>query len=175
MTFDEHINFIRRVLNLKWYHSIVDNTSNIDIIKYNEAKSLLKILKKNVFTNKFGTLAIRSNTGFITTTRGKRDNELCQVYSVDPINRNLVVSSKASMNAPFLWKIFNTHLNCKYILHAHKQINNYSTHEYVFPGTLEEDSVLIHNAFNIKHHGYYALFNSIKELYGWINTHHKTH
>ncbi len=174
MSFDDHINFIKRVVNLEWYRTFTCSEGvNPSILQ--EAKALKEVLDKVAFTDGFGTFAIRDESGFFTTTRGKRNSGLCRVFSVGHDTQTICATAKATMNAPTLARMFAKHPDARYILHAHKQIEGADTFDYAFPGTTEEDKIPALQLFNIKHHGYYVAMNSRNDLYAWLSAHHSQH
>lgn len=183
MSFQEHIHFIRRVIDLQWYRTeIVD--SRLGPVPNNEKlfeswQGLFDFVATSAFTNgemSFGTFAARDAwpTAFITTTRGKRGRGLCRVFSVDYEKKVVRASTKATMNAPLLARLFTRFQDASFILHAHKQIPELKTYPYTFPGTHEEDELRLEQAFNVKNHGYYAVFNDQESLLKWLEKYHGT-
>ncbi|MHA2426997.1 MAG: phosphopantothenoylcysteine decarboxylase domain-containing protein [Candidatus Hermodarchaeia archaeon] len=174
MTFDEHIDFIRRTVNLKWYRTIIiaEGLQPSAVEAWKEVEHLKEILDEVAFYGGFGTIAVRAQRGFATTTRGKKGNGICFVWSADPETRTVIANTKATMNAPTIHRMFQAYPEARYILHSHKQIKELPTNPYAFPGTHEEDEMPLKCAFNVKHHGYYSALNSREELYAWIKTYH---
>lgn len=174
MNFDEHVDFIRRTVGLKWYGTLeLGAPSDPDALS--ELERLLPMVSDRAFTKaelSFGTFAVRAKNGFATTTRGKRGRGLCQVFNVEQGSRKVASSERATMNAPTLWRLFQAHPDARYVLHAHKQLPNAPTHGYAFPGTTEEDAVPASRSFNVRHHGYYVALRDEEELHGWLNKHH---
>lgn len=170
--FEEHINFINRIIDLKWYKTEIIADSKP---KFEKQEEFIKILDKTAEKfppYMFGCFACRAGEGFYTTTRGKKEikNNFAYVYRVDHKNKIVFADKKASLNAPLLDMIFSI-TQSKIIVHAHKKIDVEQL-DYVFSGTNEEDELennikRLHkegkNAFAIKFHGYYAWFNNIEE------------
>lgn len=179
MSFDEHIEFMIRTISLEWYRTKITQ-EKIDKSAWEKAERLLKIVSRRAFTGgelSFGTLAVRAENGFITTTRGKRETGLCQVFDVDKTTRVVTASAKATMNAPMLHRLLNSFPSYTphYVLHAHKQLPGERTFDYVFPGTTEEDGIEdphYMRVFNVDHHGYYATLDTEEDLNDWLEHHH---
>ena len=194
MNFDEHVDFIDRVVNLKWYstHGGYYGLDNLD--KHQEAcDDIDKILSKiglDVPPYMFGTVAVRDGTpsapnGFITTTRGKSGiGNHCKVSSVDHDERLIRTDRKATMNAPFIDKLFKTNPDYNCIIHGHQQLDPHNlypcgadtrvvrvkTYPYAFSGTLEETKLaddIDSPIFNITGHGYYAIFKTPENALKW--------
>lgn len=179
MTFDEHVDFIRRAVQLEWYRTYVVRTGIVrDSAAYARMDRLLERVKKAAFTSgeiSFGTLAMRAETGFITTTRGKRDRGVCQVFSVDPSSRTVTADAKATMNAPMLHRLFEEFPDARFVLHAHGKIPGLlpgMVHPYAFPGTTEEDRIPASRVLSVDHHGYYAVLDNEEHLDAWLRARH---
>ena len=82
-----------------------------------------KILQKNIYGDKyiFGSVAVKTDKGFITTIRGKENlNGYTIVSNVNHINHTLnVINLKATLNAPLLDYLFK---NEKVKVIVHKKI-----------------------------------------------------
>lgn len=170
MSFNDHIDFIKRVINLDWYR-----TDQVPTIEYNRSKEpiarefMSKIaVEKEGYT--FGTVAARTNDGFMTTTRGKRNDGYCYVDHVDHAARIVYATEKATLNAPVLDLLFEQHPETNWVLHGHKQLMDAMTFPYAFSGTTEE-SASVRNApgkFNIQNHGYYICFKEEEHVRQWL-------
>ena len=188
MSFDEHIDFIRRVIDLQRYHTrLISGTKPVD---YKGFRGLVaELYSKGVFDGGYGTIAKRYQEGFITTARGKKGNKasdpnyLNNLFEhntkkssyVSNISDGIVIATdnKATLNAPMINDIFNKFEWADYVLHAHKQLSQYHTYDYVFPGTSEEVGLTKLCTFNIKHHGYYVALATEEDVYEWVEKHHK--
>lgn len=151
-----------------YYKTIIDN-KNIslnqnDLSIYKEYIEKYKdIIEKNVYGDKyiFGSVAVKTNVGFITTIRGKENlNEYTLVNNVDHNNHILnVTNKKATLNAPLLDYLFKNK-KVKVIVHInHEYDNNLPYYEYSFPGTVRDSIRNNTTSFNIKHHGVIYLFD----------------
>jgi phosphopantothenate-cysteine ligase len=110
----------------------------------------------------FGTVAVRTptNSGFLTTARGKRELEkFAYVDSVDYENRKVYsAGGKASLNAPLLAKCFDNPA-VDYIVHYHEQVEGLPTYPYAPPGTVRDSDRPNATSFNITEHGCVLLFD----------------
>jgi len=173
MSFGEHVAFISRVIRLKWYRTEAMCASvEPDWATMREMERLLKAVAPAIFTAgppSFGTLAVRADRGFVTTTRGKRNRSICHVFSVDWSTKTVRVSAKATMNAPLLDRLLRHFPHARYVVHSHQQLPGVPTHPYAFPGTDEEDAIPTSREFNVEHHGCYAVLDTEEELLAWTD------
>ena len=174
MSFDQHIGFIERVINLQWYTTI---TLEQDFAHPWQADmdSLLHQIGVEKAPYVFGTVAVRDEEGFITTTRGKRGpSRYCRVFAVDHASRVIKASNRATLNAPFIEKLLALHPTCNWVIHAHRQISAVNTYPYSFSGTMEETQLAetlspAERIFNVENHGYYAVFESLDDVRRWLD------
>lgn len=179
ITFGEHIEKIKEILNLEWYSTNVFNTE--DMSKYEkeikELSNLLEKIKIKKDPYEFGTVAYNLGDGILTTTRGKREDGFCKIFHVNHDIKKIFATHKATLNVPFLDMIFQ--LKGKIILHGHKQIDDFETIPYIFDGTTQYFNVFSTikeknlTEFNVENHGYYKLFSSFKETEKWIKKMYK--
>ena len=164
---DDEKDFINSFKNDIYYKTIISNQNFIinktDLNIYKEYIEKYKdIMQKNIYGDKyiFGSVAVRTEKGFITTIRGKEDlNDYTIVYDVDHINHTLkVVNKKASLNAPLLDYLFKNQ-KVKIIVHFHEYDDRLPYYEYAFPGTVADSIRNNKSSFNIKHHGVIYLFD----------------
>lgn len=179
MTFDEHIEKIKEILELKWYSTDVFDIE--DMSKYqkeiNELSYLLDKIKVKKEPYEFGTVACKEpgNGNIITTTRGKREDGFCKIFHINHSYKKIFATHKATLNAPFLDLLFDEFPDKKVILHGHKQLENIETLPYIFDGTFQYFNIINHigdnklTEFNIQNHGYYKLFSSFEEAKNWLN------
>ena len=108
----------------------------------------------------FGSVAIKTTNGFITTIRGKEDlNEYTLVENVDHDNHIInVLNKKATLKAPLLDYIFENR-KVKAIVHLHEFDNKLPFYDYAFPGTLKDSVRINTTSFNIMYHGVIYLFD----------------
>jgi len=179
MDFDEHVHFIRRVINLEWYctqtQSLIPNEDWPSGEELEWMQRVLAFIQVERPPYKFGTIARRCENGFITTTRGKREGPFCKVFSVDHDLRIVKASHKATMNAPTIERLFEEWPNHKWLLHQHEKLGpSYDAKPYCFPGTTEEVGLIDKmrgnetRIFQVEGHGYYALFETQEEVEGWL-------
>jgi len=179
MTFDEHIEKMKEIFELKWYSTkVFDFEGELDKHK-NKIKKLSELLKK-IKTKRepyeFGTVAHRLTEGsMVTTTRGKREDGFCKIFHINHSIREVFSTHKATLNAPFLEMLFDEYPDKKVILHGHIQLENIETLPYVFDGTMQYFNIINYigdnklTEFNIQNHGYYKLFSSFEDAEKWVN------
>lgn len=151
------------------YYKTIINDQNI-IVNKTDLKIYKKyihqykdVMQKKIYGDKyiFGSVAVKTENGFITTIRGKEDlNDYTIVYDVDHINHIVnVANKKATLNAPLLDYLFKNE-KVKVIVHInHEYDNKLPYYDYAFPGTVR-DSIRAHKtSFNIMHHGVIYLFD----------------
>ena len=133
------------------------NIYNFYIQKYKD------IMQKNIYGDKyiFGSVAVKTDKGFITTIRGKENlNGYTIVSNVNHINHTLnVINLKATLNAPLLDYLFKNE-KVKVIVHInHEYDDQLPYYDYAFPGTVKDSIRNNKTSFNIKHHGLIYLFD----------------
>jgi len=110
----------------------------------------------------FGTVAVRSGEGFVTTGRGKKelDSIVC-VARVDHDEKKVYVSgeSKASLNASLLARMFENP-RVDHLVHYHEHVDGLPTYPYAPPGTVRDSDRMNHTSYNIEGHGCMLLFDS---------------
>ena len=147
---------------------IIVRTDNV-ILDKNDLELYKQYIEKfkNKLTEKkyngkyyFGSVAIKTTNGFITTIRGKEDlNEYTLVENVDYDNHIInVLNKKASLNAPLLDYIFKNR-KVKAIVHLHEFDNKLPFYDYAFPGPLQDSVRDNTTSFNIMYHGVIYLFD----------------
>lgn len=156
------------------YYKTIINNKNIsvnenDLNIYNAYIQKYKyIIEKNIYGDKyiFGSVAVKTDKGFITTIRGKENlNDYTLVYSVNHTNHTLKVENKkATLNAPLLDYLFKNE-KVKVIVHInHEYENQLPYYEYAFPGTVRDSIRNNKTSFNIKYHGVIYLFDKDGKL-----------
>jgi hypothetical protein len=164
--------FITNARDDKYYHTIKENICEINFKDLERYYSYIDLFKDKL-SNKiygerylFGTIAIKSNKGFITTTRGKENlNDYAYVNYVDHTNNIVSVKDKkASLNAPLLATLFENE-NVEIIVHInHEYDDTLQYFDYSFPGTIKDSKRDNTKSFNIKNHGVFYLFNKKGDL-----------
>lgn len=171
---DDEQEFINSYLNDVYYKTEIiqscEALNKLDIALYYKYIDKFKSnLEKNVYGGKylFGSIAVKTSNGFITTIRGKENlNDFTIVYGVNHKEHIVKVENKkATLNAPLLHYLFSKNKNIKTIVHLNGEFDNsLPTLEYAFPGT-EKDSLRdINTSFNIRYHGVMYLFNEKGDL-----------
>ena len=166
--------FINEFEQYIYYKTIVSDNENMivnenDLKIYKEYIQKYKdIMQKNIYGDRyiFGSVAVKTDSGFITTIRGKENlNDYTIVYDVDHINHTLnVIKKKATLNAPLLDYLFKND-KVKVIVHInHEFDNNLPYYDYAFPGTVRDSIRNNKTSFNIKHHGVIYLFDKDGKL-----------
>jgi hypothetical protein len=114
----------------------------------------------------FGTVAVRTHEGFLTTARGKRElDKYAWVRKVDHINREVHVerSPKATLNAPLLDNIFKCVPKAKTVIHYHERYKGLPKGLPVLPwapaGTVRDSDRDVKGSFNIDRHGCFLLLD----------------
>lgn len=169
MGFDEHVDFISRVIDLEWYST--DQISLPPESPPSEFSVFLDKISVKSHGYSYGTVACRQGDGFVTTTRGKKGGGICYVDHVDHGGRIVYATDKATLNAPVLDILFEKFPWAQWILHGHRQLVGAPTYPYAFSGTVEESKVAREaiRMFNVANHGYYACFQSTDEARRWLN------
>lgn len=159
--------FVRDANNDIYYKTIIEAEKEIDKEDFKLFKEYLKryshYMTGHLYGDKyiFGSVAVRTRNGFITTIRGKENlDEYTQVYEVDHVNHLVKVGGKkATLNAPLLDYLFKNE-NVKVIVHINHYFgDNLKYYEYAFPGTIRDSIRDNKTSFNIKYHGVVYLFD----------------
>ena len=169
---DDVESFISNAKEDVYYKTIKEEISEVnedDLNKYYEYIDKYKSkLTNNLYGDKyiFGSVAIKSDKGFITTIRGKEDlKEYAYVNYVDHDNKIVSVNDKkASLNASLLASLFENE-KVKYIVHInHEYDDSLVSYKYEFPGTLKDSKRDNSKSFNIENHGVFYLFDKEGEI-----------
>ena len=166
--------FINEFEQYIYYKTIVSDNENMivnenDLKIYKEYIQKYKdIMQKNIYGDRyiFGSVAVKTDSGFITTIRGKENlNDYTIVYDVDHINHTLnVIKKKATLNAPLLDYLFKNDM-VKVIVHINHEFDHkLPYYDYAFPGTVRDSIRNNKTSFNIKHHGVIYLFDKDGKL-----------
>jgi len=157
--------WIWEVLNDTYYATTFDDGPGAPDGTINKVRELVKRYANYFLVSKagfiFGTIAVRHQSGFVTTGRGKRElDSVAYVAKVDHAKRKVYVTdnAKASLNAPLLAKIFDNPA-VETIVHYHEQVPNLPTHPYAPPGTVRDSERPNGTSFNIQEHGCMLLFD----------------
>ena len=155
-----------------YYKTIVNDSVEVDKsdfeIYFKYIDKYKDIMMKNIYGDKyiFGSVAVRSKNGFITTLRGKEDlNDYTYVSNVNHDNHIINVNGKkATLNAPLLDYLFKNK-NVKTIVHLnHEFDDSLPYYNYEFPGTVKDSIRNNTSSFNIKNHGVIYLFDKNDKL-----------
>ena len=155
-----------------YYKTEIDNREiEINETDLNIFRNYLEKFKSEFLSKKygnkflFGTVAVKTDNGFITTTRGKTDlSDYVVVENVDNISNIVTVcKNKATLNAPLLHNIFKNK-KVKTIVHLHCFDEKLVFQDYAFPGTVRDSVRDNTTSFNIKSHGVVYLFDEVGNL-----------
>lgn len=153
------VNFVKDCIKDVYYRTC-HTDFQADVAKATEIlKKTIKMYKDKfvrVGEHVFGTVAVRCEKGFVTTTRGKNEVEdFTYVWDVDHIHRIVNVSGKkATLNAPLIDWMFRHNPEAVKIVHLHKEcLEDYPTYPYAPPGTRRDTQRECCTSFNIKDHG----------------------
>lgn len=157
-----------------YYRTIITNKKEeldmADLLLYRKYISrYASQIEKVVYGGKyiFGSIAVKTSNGIITTIRGKRDlKDFTFVNGVDHKEHTVKVSTnKATLNVPLYDYLFNKIKRAKVIVHINSVFDgNLPTLEYSFPGTQKDSIRDIDSSFNIRHHGIVYLFDENENL-----------
>ncbi len=159
--------FLNSIKNDIYYKSIIRtnnvilNKKDLELYKQYIEKFKSKLTEKK-YNDKyyFGCVAVKTNNGFITTIRGKKDlSEYTLIENVDHDNHIInVVNKKATLNAPLLDYIFKNK-KVKAVVHLHEFDDSLPFYDYAFQGTQIDSLRNNTTSFNIMHHGIIYLFD----------------
>ena len=164
--------FIKKFDKDIYYKSIVNDSIELDKKDLEIFKKYIEkykdIMMKNIYGDKyiFGSIAVRSGNGFITTLRGKENlRDYTYVSNVDHDNHTInVFGKKATLNAPLLDYLFKNK-KVKTIVHLnHEYDESLPYYNYEFPGTVKDSIRNNTYSFNIRHHGVIYLFDENDQL-----------
>lgn len=178
MKFEDMAGWIQEMINDEYYHTrFVRNpafaTLNQEDLEY--FKAMINTYKSRFTRTEdgyiFGTIAVRTSRGFLTTGRGKKElDEWAWVKRVDHEKRIVQVPyPKATLNAPLLDTIFRRIPRAKAILHYHTPYKKAGkkalpTLPYAPPGTVRDSVREIESSFNIENHGCFIIFDKNREV-----------
>ena len=162
---DQFINNFKQNI---YYKTIINN--QILVVNKNDLNIYKKyiqkykdVMQKNIYGEKyiFGSVAVKTNNGFITTIRGKENlDDYTIVYNVNHIHHIVnVANKKATLNAPLMDNLLKN-AKVKLIVHInHEYDDNLPYYAYAFPGTVKDSMRDNRTSFNIEHHGIMYLFD----------------
>lgn len=137
------------------------NENDFKLYKYYIDKYKSKMMQKK-YNDKyyFGCVAVKTDNGFITTTRGKENfEEYTIVKNVNHEEHIInIINRKASLNASLLDYLFKNP-DVKAIVHLHDFDDTLPYYEYAFPGTVKDTIRDNKQSFNIRYHGLVYLFD----------------
>jgi len=170
------VEFVMNCLSDKYYSTVISGWTDFDIFDYRDARIQMRKLTKKHKSKfkktygkekyKFGTIAVRvgKSNMFVTTGRGKKEmGESVLVETVDHRKRKVYTTSKATLNAPLLHKLFRNRPEIKAIVHYHKMgPNSMAWGAYAPAGTARDAGLAdtLHPAnkvFQIEAHGTFEL------------------
>lgn len=174
MDFDQHIDFIIKLINCNYFRTNIEesyipddiDTTDKQLMEYIAARGIVAAYDKQFKKlGGFGTIGIKTHLGMVTTSRGHSGEGLNNIVLVKDINfstRTVKASGKATLNAPTLWKMLEDEPIGSYVIHRHTndplanpEYINWENIEYQFPGTVEEvEAVGNKKRVYIAGHGY---------------------
>lgn len=169
--------FIKAVMDDEYYHTVEVPW----VSEGNGLKEAEKRVRELIYANdsgfvevngmKFGTVAWRAERGFVTTARGKKETEeLAYVLGASHDSRAVTVlrnnggTSKATLNAPLLARIFEKNPTVHGILHFHHQEAGLTMQGWAPPGTVRDTERDVREPFNVEGHGCYLFLNEKGEV-----------
>ena len=159
--------FIKKYEKNKFYKTIIldeeEDINQKDLNLFFDYINNFKDKMMTVYGDKylFGSIAVKTDNGFITTLRGKENLEsYVLVKSVDHKSRIIhTIKNKATLNAPLLDNCFKNK-KVKAIVHLNHNFDEHlKTYLYAFPGTIKDSLRKNKTSFNIAHHGLIYLFD----------------
>lgn len=171
-TKDAGARLIKQLNNQKWFKTSLSNKKQKMKLSKKERELVSLYPKEKKGNYLFGTVAIRKKTGFLTTLRGKNQENKFSLGWVNNIHwnkREVKANQKVSLNAPLLGKILEKNPQINYIIHGHDFLKGDKHHlEYEFPGTEGDlnNAIKTNKNFffiNLPFHGYLAGFSKIEE------------
>jgi len=177
VSFDEHIELIDKVIKETFYKTEIIETTTPELTDQ-DIFIIESYPKHREDEMTFGTFAIRKGSGFITTTRGKKQGEksVAFVEKVDHEKKIVYSNPKATLNAPLLHMLLHKNPQINFLIHSHEFIGTKIQNDYQFPGTtgdLQNAIQTTENNFLIQlpHHGYIAGFSDFEECKNFIKEH----
>lgn len=165
----ELANWIWEMINDQYYRTVFTENETLLATSVDIESKIKKLICKYADNFRkvengmiFGTVAVRFNSGFLTTGRGKKElDDIVYVSDVNHKTREVFVvgmPKKASLNAPLLARLFENP-EVDHIVHYHEQEPALPTLPYAPPGTVRDSERANHTSFNIAEHGCILLFN----------------
>ena len=164
---DDEQKFLNEAEKDIYYKTIIEDEKKLDDTDFKIYRNYLNkyssLMSKNIYGDKyiFGSVAVKTKNGFITTIRGKENfNDYVLVHEIDHENHIIKVGGrKATLNAPLLDILFKNE-KVKVIVHINHYFDeNLKDDEYAFPGTIRDSFRDNKQSFNIKYHGVFYLFD----------------
>jgi len=118
----------------------------------------------------FGSIAVRRSDGLaLMTPRVKRDLPIyasdCAIVEV--VDMKVIVTQKATMNAPLLWNVLKQRREAAAVVHLHGDNLSLPTVEYAPPGTFRDsERGAVEASFHIRHHGIVTCVRKDGSMYG---------
>jgi hypothetical protein len=171
-SFDEHVDIMVRLFSNHFYKTEqIQNAGYATNGLVDEVKKSYPQYPSNGHI--YGTFAVRAETGFFTTTRGKKSgvDALAWVKGVDHEAHVVLASEKATLNAPLLDLFFKTNPSFCIAIHGHQEIGRICSDKYQFPGTdgdnIHAVKVKSGEVLQLRHHGFLVGFEALKDYQNW--------
>lgn len=175
VSFENHIFYIDKLINCKYYKTIIDKDVHYD--QSDELDIITNTYPRTNLNGKiYGTFMIKLGNKFVTTSRGKTGNGLAAIQKISYTRREVVANNKATLNSPLMYRLLERHPDFNIVIHNHEFLDGAPYVDYEFPGTNLESNIpnyRPYTEFNIRHHGYIKMFKSINDYTGFINGKYK--
>jgi hypothetical protein len=174
MSFDSHVEFIRKTIKATWCKTVIRSSSSV-VAPAALTKQHFRILDMVMDENRHGCIAHKLEEGILTTTRKKSEHlsgsDFCRVWNVTA-HGEVFATDKATINASTLWRLCKRE-DVSFVVHGHWELPGEPTIPYEYPGTLEEAeavsvSLSNNNFVNVSGHGFYAVFRTVDEAEEWV-------
>lgn len=165
---DSEEEFVEEYKNNKFYKTnvIYENydisLEDLNLFKYYINKYKDVFCKRYYGDYIFGCVAVKTDGGFITTIRGKKNLEdYTFVKEVDHDKLTIsIIGNKAALNAPLFDYLFRNK-EVKVIVQLNQVFDNkLKFYNYAFPGTVKDSKRNNVKSFNINNHGVIYLIDS---------------
>lgn len=174
MTASETLVLLQKLMAAKFYKTKIVESIN-PILFPLEEEVLKSYPKYSQYGMVFGCFAVKREIGFITTTRGKKLGleSISEVLKVDHEQRVVEASTKATLNAPLLSKMFELNPSFIILIHGHELIGEKHHLEYEFAGTDGDlkfaKATKSGQAVLLPEHGYLVGFETMAEYLEWVD------
>jgi len=171
-TFDEHCQLIDQIVRAEFYQTVVQPT---EVILAEEENFVVNNYPSYPLDGRtYGTFALRRDTGFLTTTRGKKTGikAVAWVTDVNHDTKTITSSEKATLNAPLLDKMFEVNPHFSILYHGH-ELKGRPVHEgYEFAGSAGDLNFAVKaragEEILLPHHGFLVGFENLEQFQRYV-------